>query len=193
LRLDGLGAKGAYVMINNAISQFAGSQNTMKIIIRFVLFWGIFTNTHAFDIDCVASYPEIHQDYSPLVCKAERLVKEGQFKAAEKIYLEAARLDFFESPNFEIYMRIARAQCLDGRFSLCKQTLNSFEQMLDIYVGKKTCEIIENKPSKTMMKAIRVMCGEINENTYGKKTEALSKFEKSYRMEIIELRRNLIK
>jgi hypothetical protein len=93
----------------------------MKIIIRFVLFFGGVTNTHAFDIDCVASYPEIHQDYPPLVCKAERLVKKGQFKAAEQTFLEAARLDFFESPNFEIYMRIARVQCLDGRFSVCKK------------------------------------------------------------------------
>jgi hypothetical protein len=161
----------------------------MKLIAGLVLLMSFFLKAHAFDIDCVGSYPEVHRDYPSLVCRADRLVNEGEFKAAEKIYLEAANLDFFESPNFEIYMQIARAQCLDGRFTTCKKTLISFEQMLDIYVGKESCETFKNKPSKITMKTIRVMCGELIENTYGNQTEGLIDFEKSYRKQIKQLRR----
>ena len=101
-----------------------------------MLFLGAVIKANAFDLDCVATYPDIHKDYPPLVCKGDRFMNEGNFEAAEKIYLEASDLSFFESPNFEIYMRVARAQCLGGRLNQCKKTLFNFEQMLDIYVGK---------------------------------------------------------
>jgi hypothetical protein len=165
----------------------------VKLILNLFLPFVLFTRAYAFDLACASSYPEVHKDYPDLVCRADRLVNEGEFVAAEKIYLEAANLDFFESPNFEIYMRVARAQCLSGRFTACKKTLINFEQMLNIYAGKKSCSMLTESPSGATTKTIRVMCGELLENTYGHQTEGALELEKSYRKQIRQLRRSIKK
>jgi hypothetical protein len=105
----------------------------MKRLALAIFIFGLFLNAYAFDLDCVASYSGIPEQYPGLVCGGDRLMNEGEFSAAEKKYSEAASLDFFEMPNFEIYLRIARAQCSGRRISTCKKTLTNFEQMLDIY------------------------------------------------------------
>lgn len=159
----------------------------------FFLF--VASSTQAFDISCQKAWAEMSDEYPKLVCDGDRLMFEGRYSKALEIYEGAARLDFFESPNFIIYLKIARAQCALGQLKSCAHTLADFESMLDVYVGKKTCPESEGKTkiSQLTKRVINVMCGEILLDSYILKpnevrVNSMLELEKSYRRQVKVLR-----
>ena len=151
----------------------------------------IATSAQAFDVVCEKAWDGMHERYPVLVCTGDRLMLEGRYSKALETYEEAARLDFFESPNFIAYFRIARAQCALGRFKDCTHTLMDFESMLDVYVGKIPCPDPEGKSkfSRLAKRVVMVMCGEILQGTYIEKlSSSLLEMERSYRRQVAVLR-----
>lgn len=160
-----------------------------------LVFLFVASSAQAFDVLCQKAWAEMPDEYPKLVCDGDRLMLEGRYSKALETYEEAARLDFFESPNFIIYFRMARAQCALGQLKGCAHTLTDFESMLDVYVGRKTCPEPEGKSkiSRLTKRVIKVMCGEILQGSYILKlTEAqtirMLELEKSYRRQVAVLR-----
>lgn len=148
----------------------------------------------AFDVVCVKAWDEMHNKYPGLVCRGDRLMFEGRYARALQAYEDAAKLEFFESPNFIVYIRIARAQCALGQTKACQLTLKNFESMLDIYSGKKQCpkpQVISNS-SLFSKRAVQVMCDEVLLDSYTTRNESQRRqtviLEKSYRRQVNVLR-----
>lgn len=147
----------------------------------------------AFDVVCVKAWAEMDNKYPGLVCRGDRLMLEGRYAKALLAYEDAAKLKFFESPNFIVYLRIARAQCALKQTEACQRTLNDFESMLDIYLGRKQCqkpqEVLDSSLSK---KVVEVMCDEVLLDSYTTRTKSQSHraliLEKSYRRQASVLR-----
>ncbi|CAN7460271.1 hypothetical protein [Polaromonas sp. LjRoot131] len=104
---------------------------------------------------CSKSMSEMAPEYPQLVCRGNEYLERGKPKAALELYEKAAALDFFESPNFLIYWRIANAQCQAGQKDRAQKTAREFDSMLNIYIG------ISNCPSEIRAEdslSIRTMC-----------------------------------
>ena len=118
-----------------------------------VWFGSVFAQPREFQ--CVKAFAEMVPEYPRLVCAGNDWLERGKPKAALVQYLKAAELQFFESPNFLVYYRIARAQVALGDRMAASQTLRQFADMLTIYSGEKACTDSSVDP-----KAVAVMCSE---------------------------------
>ena len=107
------------------------------------------------EFQCVKAFSEMAPEYPRLVCAGNDLLERGYPKRALEQYVKAAEVSFFESPNFLIYYRIARAQSALGDRAAAIQTLRQFADMLAIYDGEKACTEPGVDP-----KAVAVMCSE---------------------------------
>lgn len=163
-----------------------------RLLCVFVLL-SISALAQAFDVVCVKAWAEMDSKYPGLVCRGDRLMLEGSYVKALQAYEDAAELKFFESPNFIVYFRIARAQCALKQTEVCQHTLDDFELMLDIYLGRKLCpkpqEVLDSSLSK---KVVEVMCDEVLLDTYTPRTKSQRHralmLEKSYRRQASVLR-----
>lgn len=148
----------------------------------------------AYDVECTKGWAEINDRYPELVCLGDRLMLEGKYSAALHSYSDAAQLEFFESPNFLIYVRIARAECAIGERTRCQHTLKDFELMLDVYVGKTACPRSDAKNGDVFLSTtvIRVMCDEVLIDSYRDRSETAKKqaalMEESYRRQLKVIR-----
>ncbi len=163
-----------------------------RLLCVFVLL-SISALAQAFDVVCVKAWAEMDNKYPGLVCRGDRLMLEGRYAKALQAYENAARLKFFESPNFIVYFRIARAQCALRQAQTCQLTLNDFESMLDIYLSRKQCpkpqEIFDSSFPK---RVVEVMCDEVLLDSYTTRNESQRRkaliLEKSYRRQASVLR-----
>lgn len=105
---------------------------------------------------CVKAFPQVDASYPKLVCEGNEFLERGDARKALDAYQRAAKLNFFESPNFLIHYRIAAAQCSLGQRKLAVDTIEEFEVMLALYAGEKSCQdkTVENS------RAADVMCAE---------------------------------
>lgn len=117
-------------------------------------------------VKCEKGFPQVAAEYPRLVCGADRLAREGRYQDAIKAYRRAAGLNFHEAPNFEIYVRIGRTECESGEVTKGRETLNSFQTMLDVYQGKVTCSSLEADSSARSGLARKTMCDEILKDSY---------------------------
>lgn len=108
------------------------------------------------EFQCTKAFAEMAPEYPKLVCAGNDLLERGKPKRALELYLLAAQVPFFESPNFLIYYRIASAQGALGDRTAATQTLRQFANMLAIYEGAKACAEMTALDSK----AAEVMCSE---------------------------------
>lgn len=108
------------------------------------------------EFQCVKAFAEMAPEYPRLVCTGNDWLERGQPRRALDQYLKASQVPFFESPNFLIYYRVARAQGALGDRTAATQTLKQFVDMLAIYGGEKAC----SETTVLAAKAVEVMCSE---------------------------------
>jgi hypothetical protein len=140
------------------------------------------------EFQCVKAFSEMAPEYPRLVCEGNDWLERGRPKRALELYLKAADVPFFESPNFLIYYRIARAQSAVGDRVAAVQTLKWFDDMLAMYGGEKTCV-----DSSVDSKAVAVMCSEAYDpESYSAQVGLRMRKEvvQAYRERVTNLRRN---
>lgn len=127
-------------------------------------------------------------EYPRLVCAGNEWLERGRPKRALDLYLKAAEVPFFESPNFLIYYRIASAQGAIGDRVAAIQTLKQFDDMLAVYGGEKTCT-----DSSIDSKALAVMCSDAyNPESYSQQAGLRMRKQvvQAYRERVTNLRRS---
>ena len=91
--------------------------------------------------DCSA--PEIlegHSDYNELVCSGMGYMQEAKYFEAIDAFHEALDIPFHETPNFELFARLALAYAKSGEFNKADQVLKKAELSLSVFTGILTCE-----------------------------------------------------
>lgn len=140
------------------------------------------------EFQCVKAFSEMAPEYPRLVCAGNDLLERGNPKRALEKYNKAAEVSFFESPNFLIYYRIARAQSAIGDRAGAIQTLSQFADMLAIYGGEKACTAPGVDP-----KAVAVMCSEaFGPDGYGAESglQLRKQVVGAYRQRVVSLKRS---
>jgi len=116
---------------------------------------------------CSPAFSEMEKEYPKLVCAGNDLMERGRPKEALALYRKAAAVEFFESPNFLIYFRIAWAEAAVGNKDSARSHLKDLEDMLAIYAGERACQ---DESAQVSERAIEVMCQPIyGENSYRSK------------------------
>lgn len=140
------------------------------------------------EIRCTRPFESMDPTYPSLVCKGNDLLERGSPRKALEAYEAASKLQFFESPNYLIYYRIAAAQCAAGKRGEAIETLSTFEEALDILTGVRRCP----DGSKPLSASEALMCAEsYGPDSYGEKKglEERRAIAKTYRQRIASLRR----
>lgn len=105
-------------------------------------------------------------DYGTRLCFAEDLVRQGKFDRAINEYKKLLDLPIYESPNFEVLVDLARAQCINGNFKDGINSISEFELAMSIFEGKRSCENISRIKTTVGKSVHKRMCGELLQGTY---------------------------
>lgn len=116
----------------------------------------------AFPCPLVATAP-LHKSFFILQCEGQKALGGGDFLAASKKFEEAASLQLYEEPNFEILLDAARASCLASDRQRGRALLNEFDESLRIYSGVVSCR---SRAIGVQRLAQKRMCGEMFADGY---------------------------
>jgi hypothetical protein len=91
----------------------------------------------------------------------------SELDEAEAAFARAAAIDLFEVPNYEVLIRVAEVDCLQGRIAGGRALLGDFACMLDVDEGRAHCfepgatGQAEKPNPKVTPRCFSSMCGEI--------------------------------
>lgn len=98
------------------------------------------------------------ETYPQQLCDAEDLLRRSRYIDAVRAFESLSKLEFHETPNFEILADLARAQCFAGQAVAGKSTLRELAVSLDYYAGKRSCVEKNKDSSAESIRAERRMC-----------------------------------
>jgi hypothetical protein len=89
-------------------------------------------------------------------CRAIKAMDSGNYQAAGIHYSNALSTQIFESPNYDLRLDLARAQCLDGRIDEGRNNLERFKLMARGELGEVKCP--DGWDAKAFPKHFHLVC-----------------------------------
>jgi len=78
-------------------------------------------------------------EYVRYVEQGRKYLRQGRFEPAAGYFEVASHVQFFEAPNYGVWIELAEAQCRNGNTAEGLKTLADYDMALDVDIGKESC------------------------------------------------------
>lgn len=103
-------------------------------------------------------------EYVHYVEQGRRYLRMGRFDLAEGYFEVASHEQFFEAPNYDVWIELAEAQCRNGKTEEAHELLANYDMALKVDYGKESCvdiwdPALTSPPNPRMsMKVFATLC-----------------------------------